>query len=185
MKYVVLLLMIAVAACAQSAPADNMPMGDMPMGSMHNMPENMPMMHSVESEEEFIVEMIPHHQEAVDTSLVVLESTQNDDLRALAQDIVAAQENEISMMNGWLNNWYDGGYEASYENMMPDLESLEGAERDVAYIEGMIMHHMMAVMMAEQVIELDPRAEVADFAQDGIEVQSREIAQMQEMLSQY
>lgn len=177
-----MILLLGVAACAQ-APTDDMPMGETPMGG-----DNMPMgdmMHNVESEEEFIVEMIPHHQEAVDTSVVVLSSTQNEDLQVLAQDIIDAQENEISMMNGWLDEWYDGGYEASYQNMMPDLESLEGADRDVAYIEGMIMHHMMAVMMAKQVIALEPREEVAQFAQDVIDVQSREIAQMREMLEQY
>ena len=181
MKYLLLVLLIGIVACSQTGTVpENMPMGqgNMPMG------ENMPMMHSVESEEEFIVEMIPHHQEAVDTSLLVLGSD-NAELQVLAQQIIEAQEAEIAMMNEWLDNWYAGGYEPSYQNMMPDLESLSSDERDVAYIQGMIMHHRMAVMMARQVLALDPREEVAEFAQTVIEVQSSEITQMQEMLEQY
>ncbi len=197
MKYLIIVLLIGIAACATNDQmGNNMPMGEMQddiPGMNHNMPMNnmmnndMPMgemISNIESEEEFIVEMIPHHQEAVDTSRVVL-STENEELRVLAQQIISAQVSEISMMNEWVDNWYGGGYEANYQNMMPDLKALEGNEREIAYIEGMIMHHMMAVIMAKEVLALEPREEVVQFAQNVIEAQSREIAQMREMLNQY
>lgn len=141
--------------------------------------------HMVSSEEEFVVEMIPHHQEAVDTSLLVLESTQNEELAQLAEEIVEAQEQEIAMMRGWLDEYYEGGYEPSYEPMMGDLESLSGEERDVAYIQGMIMHHMGAVMMARSVLALDPSSHVESFANEVIEAQTTEIAQLRSMLAGY
>ena len=78
--------------------------------------------------------------------------------------------------------WYPGDHERTYMNMMPDLESLNGAERDEAFLQGMIEHHAMAVDMAEQVLELDPREEVASFARDVIRVQNSEIEEMKGML---
>lgn len=53
---------------------------------------------TVTSEFEFIAMMIPHHQEAVDTSLIVNESTTNPELKTLTQNIITAQKSEIEMM---------------------------------------------------------------------------------------
>lgn len=143
------------------------------------------MMAPVTSEEQFVVEMIPHHQEAVDTSLIVEASTENEELRTLTREIIDAQEAEIAMMEEWVEQWHNGGYEPEYMNMMGDLEAVTGDERDVLYLEGMIMHHEMAVVMAEEVLALEPRAEVAEFAQAVIDVQTAEIEQMQRLLEQY
>ncbi len=141
--------------------------------------------HMVSSEEEFVVEMIPHHQEAVDTSQLVLSSTQNPALAELAEEIIFVQEEEIAMLEQWLDEYYDGGFEASYQPMMGDLAALEGEERDVAYIEGMIMHHMGAVMMAHSVLELDPSEHVYAFANEVIETQSTEILELERLLEDY
>ncbi|HYD03892.1 MAG TPA: DUF305 domain-containing protein [Alphaproteobacteria bacterium] len=139
----------------------------------------------VHSEETFITDMIPHHQEAVDASKIIL-STENEELKELANNIIAAQEQEIEMMNNWLDEWYpQSSYKAMYHPMMPDLSSLSGEERDKAYLEGMIAHHQMAVQMAQDVLKLNPRPEVKELAENIITTQNAEIDQMRQMLKEY
>ena len=51
-----------------------------------------------DSEEEFIAEMIPHHQEAIDTSRIISTLTQNTGLANIAEKILSGQTQEVSMM---------------------------------------------------------------------------------------
>ncbi|WP_013323862.1 DUF305 domain-containing protein [Gloeothece verrucosa] len=53
----------------------------------------------------FIEEMIPHHQNAVMMSAMVLNSP-HPELRNLALNIINTQSAEIEEMNQWLNSWY-------------------------------------------------------------------------------
>ena len=136
----------------------------------------------VTSEEIFIAEMIPHHQEAVDSSLLMLES-QNTQVKSLAESIITAQEQEVSMMQEWMRQWYaDSSYVSMYQNMMPDLTSLEGDDKDEAYLKGMIDHHEGAIMMAKQAQELELRSEVYELTENIISTQEDEITQINQLL---
>jgi len=136
----------------------------------------------VTSEEIFIAEMIPHHQEAVDSSLLMLES-QNTQVKSLAESIITAQEQEVSMMQEWMRQWYaDSNYVSTYQNMMPDLTSLEGDDKDEAYLKGMIDHHEGAIMMAKQAQELELRSEVFELTEAIISTQEDEIKQINQIL---
>jgi uncharacterized protein (DUF305 family) len=50
---------------------------------------------SVTSELQFITDMIPHHQEAVNTSVIITQNSTNTGLRQLADTIIQTQTQEI------------------------------------------------------------------------------------------
>lgn len=96
----------------------------------------------ITTEEEFIVRMIPHHQEAVDTSMIIVAKTENVKLKAIAQGIIDAQKKETSQLNGWLKSWYPTStIKGEHSAMMRDLTKLSGHELDDAYMEDMVKHH--------------------------------------------
>lgn len=146
------------------------------------------MQHSnISSEEEFIKHMIPHHQEAVDTASRLTQITQNQELKKLTADVVSAQQKEITMMQSRLRDWYATGIvQVAYQPMMRDTSTISAIGTiEKMRLEDMILHHMGAVMMAKEVLQLSPRPEVAAFAQDVIAVQTAEIMQMKKMLQNY
>lgn len=57
---------------------------------------------SDDADETFMRMMIPHHQGAIDMAEIVLEHGSDAETRALAERIIAAQEEEIAEMEDWL-----------------------------------------------------------------------------------
>ena len=54
-----------------------------------------------DTDKDFVNMMLPHHQAAVDMAKTELQYGSDPELKALAQDIVAAQDREIGMMKAW------------------------------------------------------------------------------------
>lgn len=156
---------------------------DSNMGMMGGMDHSMMM---VKSEREFLEGMIPHHQEAVDTAKeVIARGGSTPEIKKLAEDIVVAQEKEITMMKGWYQSWYGEVYVADpkdYKPMMRDLSRLSGAALDKVFLEDMIMHHMGAIMMAQSVQLHIEHKEMTDLTKAIMETQTAEIEMMRQML---
>ncbi len=158
--------------------------GAMPMGS--GMGGSMMHMADIKNDADFLMEMIPHHQEAVDTSRYALGKTQDEEMRVFLQNIVDVQTAEIEQMKRWHQEWYGTEYknDGRYRAMMPDLSRLEDNQVIPAYLHGMIMHHMGAVEMARTVLPLTERDVIRNFARDIIRVQNEEITRMLEWLAE-
>jgi len=165
--------------------ADGTMMSDtMPMGNMAGMDHSMMM---VSSEREFITGMIPHHQEAVDTAKEVIErGGSTPEIKALAENIVIAQEKEIVAMKQWYQDWYGVAYAEKtedYQPMMRELAGLSGAALDKRFLEDMIMHHMGAIMMARSVQPYIEREEITALTKAIEETQTAEIELMRQLIS--
>lgn len=81
---------------------DNMTMRTM----MKDMTASLEDKTGVDFDEAFIMEMIPHHQGAIEMARMVLASSKNPELIKLANDIISAQQKEIDMMRGWQREWF-------------------------------------------------------------------------------
>lgn len=97
----------------------------------------------VSDELSFISEMIPHHQEAVDTSSALLIKTQNPQLKTILENIIKGQTKEITMMKGRLSDYHAGSdYKATYMPMMRDTSTISAITTlEKMYMEDMIIHH--------------------------------------------
>jgi uncharacterized protein (DUF305 family) len=151
-------------------------------------------------ERHFLEQMIPHHQDAVAMAELARTKAQHPKIRQLAENIIVTQTQEIERMREWHRAWY--GVEApEYDpgdgyrwdgfrrggmmggGMMggTDLEALEAAsDFDREFIEQMIPHHQMGVMMARMVDVRSDRPEIEALAAAIIKNQSAEIDQMRD-----
>ncbi|WP_059008319.1 DUF305 domain-containing protein [Streptomyces specialis] len=103
----------------------------------------------------FAQAMIPHHQQAVEMAELALDRASSEDVRALAEQIRAAQAPEIATLTDWLDTWDEDTAPAATEDhaghTMPGLGELNdatGPAFDTAFLELMIEHHRGAVEMA-------------------------------------
>ncbi len=70
---------------------------------MSQMHQSMMAVHNTgNTDRDFVLNMLPHHQGAVDMAQTELRYGHDPSLRRLATGIIAAQRNEIAEMNAWL-----------------------------------------------------------------------------------
>jgi uncharacterized protein (DUF305 family) len=150
----------------------------------------------------FIEQMIPHHQDAIDMGTLALERAEHTEIRQLAEKVIRDQSKEISWMRSWYKAWYGtdvpdyqeavggggmhwrgngtGMMSGGMGERMTDLEQLGNATPfDKEFIEQMVPHHQMAIMMAQMILNSD-RKEMRDLGRSIIRSQSSEVAQMRE-----
>lgn len=186
---VALAVVLATAAFTLPGDDDRLPMMGRDGRGMPMMGDRMgaPMSDSVPgSESAYLVEMVAHHEEAV-TAARELSRSERAELRDLGTSIVESQTAQIALMRDWLDRWHPDAGPADYEPMMRDLEGLQGDELDRTFLEDMVGHHMMAVMMSQHLlmggVEVHP--EVADLAGTIRDEQHREIVTMTRWLREW
>lgn len=166
-----------VSSSAASMDAEDM-MGE-GMQSMGMSPSN---------EADYMIDMIPHHQEAIDNAQLLVDHSDRPEMQDFGALIIKTQSAEIKQMQEWLREWYpDKDTTSDYQPMMGDLTDLRGDELDEMFLETMIPHHMMAVMMSQQLVRGDvaEHQEVVPFAENIRDVQRDEIYQMREWLTDW
>ena len=148
----------------------------------------------------FLQGMISHHAQAMEMSVLVESRTNREALELLAQRIRLSQEDEISMMQGWLQDrdlgvpTLDAHHADDYELMpgmltdeeMMELEVAEGADFDTLFLEFMIEHHLGAIEMVENLLDQQGAAQdpiLYEFTSDVTSDQGSEIERMDAMLA--
>ncbi len=142
------------------------------------------------ADQHFIIQMIPHHEGAIEMAKLALERSKRPEILSLAAGIVQAQELEIADMKRWYKDWYGadvppGGMGMHMDGMSGDMDALRAQREtdfDKLFIQQMIPHHEMAVMMA-QMIKSSERPEMRTLAEDVVASQSREIDMMRDWLA--
>ena len=143
---------------------------------------------TINSQYEFLLHMIPHHEEAVSTARIMRENTAREEMKNFADEIIINQTEEIEQMEVWLEERYpERDHDIDYQPMMRELSDMEGEELDRAFLEDMIFHHMEAVMTSQQLLSrgLAEQDDVADLAADIINTQHEEIFMMRNWLSSW
>lgn len=136
--------------------------------------------------------MIPHHEQAIEMSDMILERGEDAEVKALAEDIKAAQGPEIETMRGWLEDWGEkesavhdmGGADGTMmtDEEMGQLEKASGAELDKMFVEMMIRHHEGAIVMAETELKEGKFPPAKELAKNISDTQQAEITLMKNLL---
>ncbi len=145
------------------------------------------MMHgnmSITSEQAFIEEMVPHHEEAIATAKEILErggTTQG--MIDLANNIISSQTVEVALMKESYEEWFGVPYKdtGTYQPMMRDLDPYSGAELDSIFLHDMSMHHMGAIMMSRNIQPYLEHDVMKELTNNIIVNQTREIEVMQKL----
>ncbi|YCI00841.1 DUF305 domain-containing protein [Arthrobacter sp. D2-10] len=145
--------------------------------------------------------MIPHHQQAVEMSdMLLAKKGISPEVSDLATSIREAQAPEMDTMAGWLKEWdepadLDDGMEGHHmgaidgtggmlsEEEMADLEAAQGDEAARTFLKYMTAHHIGAVDMAREEIKKGENAEAVALAEAIAETQKAEVQEMKDLLA--
>lgn len=141
--------------------------------------------------------MIPHHQQAVEMSEMLLAKDDiPTEVAEFAEGVIDAQGPEIDRMNTMLEAWGEepvtgdmggmdhGGMSGMMsEQDMAALDDAQGTEAAQLYLEQMTAHHEGAVEMARDEVTDGQNPQAIALAEQVIEDQEAEITQMEQMLN--
>lgn len=135
----------------------------------------------------FIEQMISHHDGAIAMAKIALERSKRTEILSLAKGIIEAQERENRDMRSWYQSWFGSApslrntsmmHMGSMEGDTEVLKSVSASNFDREFMEQMIPHHEMAIMMAQMLQSGTERNEMKKLADNIITSQSQEIEMM-------
>ncbi len=148
----------------------------------------------------FLRDMVTHHSQAVEMSLIIRDRTSDENLRFLATDIAMTQATQMGAMQGYLDIWglpltgddkQMAWMDHPVDGLMPgmatpeeiqQLSTLPVDQAEVLYLQLMIRHHQGGVEMAEAVLSRSDQEQVVLLAERIEQAQQTEIDTMNEML---
>lgn len=156
----------------------------------------------------FARDMTEHHAQAVRMSQLVMQRTEDEDVRRLAVDIDNNQNFERGQMAAWLTEWglprarddermaWMEGHDHSAMELPEDvpmpgmatpaeiqeLTDATGEEAEVLFLQLMTTHHIAGVEMAQAALDLADDPGLLAAAQRMVDAQAGEIALMHDML---
>lgn len=148
---------------------------------------------------DFLNDMIPHHQGAIDSANLLLPHTKkNAKLAELAQNIIKTQESEITEFKDLIANKGVSTTKISskeYKNfnekntkamatMMHRMEIKQSGNIAKDFLVAMIAHHQGAIDTSSIVLEYTKDEKVRKIAQTIIDAQQNEIALMQKLIQE-
>lgn len=185
---------LTLSACAapQAAAPTSAPAQPTAAASMAGMDHgNMDM--SAPFDAMFIDGMIAHHEGAISMANQALKEAQRPEIKTLAEDIVKAQQAEITQMQEWRKAWYPdlkatGGLTTT-SGMMMDMGPMAvpagDQPFDIRFIDAMIPHHESAIMMAQMALQRAEKPEIKTLAEAIIQAQTAEIEQMKQWRAEW
>lgn len=141
----------------------------------------------------FLGMMVPHHQQAIDMSDVLLDSDVDDaQVRDLAQRIKDGQERENEQMNAWADEWgIDQDMELHSKHIangmfppeqLDKFAQLRGDDLRTAFLEMMHFHHAHVIKMTQDEVDGGAYEPLRELAKEMIEIQTAEMGEMEEIL---
>lgn len=143
----------------------------------------------------FLQDMITHHQQAIEVSLLELAYGEDPTVRSFASDVLNFQSYEIGLMTQKLAGWGFTPSDRSDQAMawmdmpvpvdqmpgllsddeMAEISEARGTELDQLFLEKMAEHHRGGIHMAQAATQLVDDDEVRDLAERMVRNQSSEI----------
>lgn len=156
----------------------------------------------IQTEKEFFINMMAHHQAAIDICKDYLKKTTDPNMSYICERIIWQQGYEIFMMKNTmslLDIKYDPikGYKFYFKTVFqfyePDVDNpnvtednipkfKSGILTDEQFMEHMIVHHQVGVNMCNSILKHTASPYVISFAFDIIKEQTKEISAMQHTL---
>ena len=136
----------------------------------------------------FVTGMHPHHQGALDMAELAGDRAGSGDVKALARRIAAAQAPEMARLEAMAAAWGTpmeaaGGHGGGHGDDAA-LERLTGAAFDRAFLQRMTAHHESALPMARKELAAGTNPQAQALAQEILDAQQAEIAEMRGLLAE-
>ncbi|MDE6886214.1 MAG: DUF305 domain-containing protein [Helicobacteraceae bacterium] len=148
---------------------------------------------------DFLSDMIPHHQGAINSSKLYLQVGKDKDLKKIANDIIKSQEQEIEYFNELLEiisqeekiNCEDLSYQnyqmqvkEDMDKMMSTMHAVQISDNiDLDFAKAMIAHHQGAIDSSKSILKFTQNPQIQEIANNIIKTQEQEIAAMNKIIS--
>ncbi|WP_433296419.1 DUF305 domain-containing protein [Pseudonocardia sp. CA-142604] len=178
---------------AQQMPGDSTPI----LNTARQYANDLRGLSRAQAEQAFLAGMIRHHAAAISMAKLELARGANPEAKALAQQIISGQSQEITEMTNWLRDWYRltpaqaqarepatmrklaTEMAAGMTNMTTQLAAVPaGPASDKAFLAAMIPHHEMAIVVSRPMTTQAEHPALHTLAGQIITTQSAQVRKM-------